>query len=317
MSAPSKTIFAGEIRDRDQVDDLFLLKSAEIRQKKDSSPYIFSQIADASGTLGCYIWGIQGDGERVMQIASTLQCGAVYRICGQARDYNGGIQISVNEGIAELDEPVESIEPSDFISSPVVEEDLKSRILGMANRINDPQLRDLVLNVIATSDGYFTKPAAKMKHHEYPGGLAEHSLEVATIAASMAGSVRGENDADLVIAGALLHDIGKTSCFEQQGLWYTARPEYDLIGHVTLGVTIVSRAAGHLAPETASHLLHIIQSHHGPYGEVACQTPEAWSVHLADLSSATLREITDDQALLSAGTGTRSGKRIGGPVWRF
>lgn len=316
-----KQKFAAEITDGEKVDDLFLLKIFEVKQKKDGSPYVRAEIGDVTGTLSCFLWGVQGCADQVTETASSLQVGAVYRVRGNAKTYNGSMQVSVNEGITDFAKPVPStaLDPEDYLTSPVKGLDLKGGIFRTANEIENPELRHLVLEAISSVDGFFIKPAAKERHHEYRGGLAEHTLETARIALAACDATRVGTDADrdLVIAGALLHDIGKAFCFEEQGLGFAARPEYDLIGHVTLGVSYIAPFAKRLPPEMAAHLLHILQSHHGPHGEVPCQTPEAWMVHLADLTSATLREAADDQADLAPGTGKRNGWRAGGPVWRF
>ncbi|QSZ66607.1 HD domain-containing protein [Methanofollis aquaemaris] len=315
-----KQKYAAEASDGEEVDDLFLLKTFEVKQKKDGSPYIWAEIADVTGTLSCFIWGVQGCGDTVMETASSLRPGEVYRVRGFAKTYNGSVQISVNDGISNLAEPVPptDVDPDDYVSSPVKDLDLKGGVLRMAGEISDQVLGQMVLEVISSVDGFFIKPAAKGRHHEYRGGLAEHTLETARIALAACDATRTDADRDLVIAGALLHDIGKAFCFEEQGLGFAARPEYDLVGHVTMGVSYIAPFAKKRLPaEKAAHLLHILQSHHGPHGEVSCQTPEAWTVHLADLTSATLREAADDQADLVPGSGKRNGWRSGGPVWRF
>lgn len=312
-----KEKFVGDIADGDEVDGIFLLRSAETKQKKDGSPYILAQVADRTGSLACYIWGVQGCGEAVSAAAERLKVGMVYRIRGLAKAYNGAVQVSVNEGIADLAEvPPEDVSAADFVCAPVDEAELKSGVLAMAGDIVDGALRDLVLEAIAGADGFFVKPAAKSRHHEYRGGLAEHTLETARIAAAACDAARIGMDRDLVVAGALLHDIGKASCFDETGLAFTAKPEYDLLGHVAVGVIYLTRFRGRIPEERFSHLLHIVQAHHGPHGEVPCHTPEAWAVHLADLTSATLREAADDQKEAEPGT-RKNGWRSGGPVWRF
>ncbi|WP_342678240.1 HD domain-containing protein [Methanofollis sp. UBA420] len=315
--ANRKETFVGDIADGEEVDGIFLLRSAEVKQKRDGSPYILAQVADRTGSLACNIWGVQGYGEAVSTAAEKLKVGAVYRIRGFAKAYNGAVQVSVNEGIADLAEvPPDEVSAADFVCAPVNEAELKGGVLAMAGDIADGALRDLVLEAIAGADGFFMKPAAKSRHHEYRGGLAGHTLETARIAAASCDAACIPMDRDLVVAGALLHDIGKAFCFDEAGLAFTARPEYDLVGHVTIGVSYLARFRGRIPEERFSHLLHIVQAHHGPHGEVPCHTPEAWAVHLADLTSATLREAADDQKEAEPGT-RKNGWRSGGPVWRF
>lgn len=314
-----KQVYISDIADGDRIDDLFLVLRREVRRRKDGSPYIFAIVADRTGTAPCNVWGTGGSGETVPEICTGVQVGNVVRIAGRVSPFNGSLQISVNEGVESLREAVQesAITPADFVMTNTDVEVLKRGVLDLIAEIADPALKEVVMEAISGADGFFEKPAAKGRHHEYMGGLAEHTLEAARMAAAGCDAVFTKCDRDLVIAGALLHDIGKAFSFDRSGLCFVARPEYDLVGHISLGIAYLERFRHRLPPARFTHLLHIIQSHHGPHGEVACQTPEAWTVHIADYASATLREVADDQAALEPGSGTRAGKRSGGPVWRF
>ncbi|MDK2973877.1 MAG: 3-5 exoribonuclease [Methanofollis sp.] len=315
----NKHTYLSGIADGDLIDDLFLLQKREVKRKKDGNPYIFAVVADRSGTALCNVWGSGAAGETVPEICAAFETGRVYRIAGRVSLFNGSLQISVNEGVEYLRQPVaeSELDPAEFVRANTDPADLKCGIWEMIAAIGDPALRDVVLEAISGADGFFEKPAAKGRHHEYPGGLAEHTLETARFAAAECDAHYAESNRDLVVAGALLHDIGKAFAFDRSGLCFAARPEYDLIGHVSLGVTYLERFRDRLPADVFSHLLHIVQAHHGPHGETPCQTPEAWMVHIADFASATLREVADDQAALEPNTGTRNGRKCGGPVWRF
>ncbi len=317
--ARNKQVYLSEIADGDRVDDLFLVLRREVKRKKDGNPYIFAILADRSGTAPCTIWGTATCGETLLETCAALEVGRVFRISGKVSAFNSSLQISVNEGVEYLGQPVpeSTIEPADYVRMNTDIDALKRGVLDLIATIADPTLKDVVLEAISGADGFFEKPAAKGRHHEYLGGLAEHTLETARIAAAGCDAIDVGSNRDLIIAGALLHDIGKAFSFERSGLCFVARPEYDLVGHVSLGVTYLERFRSRLPSEIFSHLTHIVQSHHGPHGEVACQTPEAWTVHIADYASATLREVADDQAALEPGSGTRTGRKCGGPVWRF
>jgi len=317
--AMDKHTYLSEIADGDRVDDLFLLLTKEVKRKKDGNPYIFAIIADRSGTVPCNVWGTGTCGETMLETCAALEAGRVFRISGKVSAFNGSLQISVNEGVEYLQQPVpeSEIEPADFVRTNTDPAVLKRGIWDLIGEIADPALSDLVLDAITGSDGFFEKPAAKGRHHEYRGGLAEHTLETARIAVAGCDAHYAGCNRDLVLAGALLHDIGKAFSFDLAGLCFVARPEYDLIGHISLGVTYLERFRNRLSPTLFSHLIHIVQSHHGPHGEVPCQTPEAWMVHIADYASATIREAADDQAALEPGSGTQKGRKSGGPGGRF
>ncbi|RQD83938.1 MAG: HD domain-containing protein [Methanocalculus sp. MSAO_Arc2] len=310
-----------DISDGAVIDSLFLLEQIEIRRKKDDGKYLFATLADRTGRISCKIWGLASQSaDEIETLGKSLQPGEVYRIRGFAKIFNNECEININEGIADLTTPA-TIQPSDhgwFVYSPVDIKETARKIQELAGTIRNGEIKLLVSLALMDVGGFYEKPAAKKRHHNYAGGLAEHTLETARIAVAMAEAQKSYRlDRDILIAGALLHDIGKALSFERQGIGYVARPEYDLVGHIPLGVTFLSSFKSQLDEQTYLHLLHIIQSHHGDHGDVTPRTPEAWAVHLADLASATLREVADDIAGLAPGEGKWKGEKSKRPVYRI
>ena len=162
------------------------------------------------------------------------------------------------------------------------------------------------------------KTGSEIQAPPFPRGLDEHTLEVARFACAYADHVpRSGIDRDIALAGALLHDIGKTLGFKSAGPGFSSTPEYSLIGHITPGLAQLSAYRGALPLECHLNLVHIIQSHHGPNGEILPHTAEAWAVHCADLASAQLRMAGDDVQKCSPGEMAKKGMRTGVPVYRF
>ena len=122
-------------------------------------------------------------------------------------------------------------------------------------------------------------------HHAYIGGLLQHSVDVTGIALALAEQI-GDMDKDLVIAGALLHDIGKLKEISSNiGFPYTN--EGRLLGHISMSVLMVQEVATKLKIPAArvEQLQHILLSHHGDNEKgspVSCATKEAFIVHYAD-----------------------------------
>lgn len=314
-----KSIFVTDIRDGTDVDAPFYVQNADLKEGR-RGKYIVCTLSDRSGTIACKIWGRSpGGGDEVEQAFSKLREGGIYRICGYAKTYRDLCEVNVNDGVRHLTDPVaiEAVSQRDYLHAPTDVGRNASAIRGLIAAIGDEHLRSLTERVIDGEEGFFEKPAAKFRHHDYFGGLAEHTLEVARIVCSLADQVRVPLDRDLAVAGALLHDIGKCRSFEQSGPGFIALPAYDLIGHVTLGIQILTEHRGVVGESRFDHLLHIIQSHHGPYGEVKPYTVEACAVHLADLSSATLREVAADTATLLPGELRARGAKSGDGVYRF
>ncbi len=315
-----KTVFVEGISGGVQVDAPFVVDAAELKEKRDGGKYIQLTISDRTGRGPCKVWGTSDQNvEQIEAFCRAIRIGEIYRIQGYAKVYNGTCEISVNDGIAGLSTPVphDALDPSLFVYAPVDCADVRQRLGCMIAKIEDPAISSLVLEVIDNTPGFLEAPAAKHRHHAYIGGLAEHTLETAEMALSLAGTVcRARMDTDVLLAGSLLHDVGKASCFRRQGLSFVALPEYTLVGHTALGAAALLRHAAGVDPSRFSHILHILMAHHGPHGEVQPRTPEAWTVHFADNASAFLRGACDDAADLAPGEG-RQGARTGTQVYRF
>ncbi|KUG20627.1 MAG: HD domain-containing protein [Methanomicrobiaceae archaeon] len=315
-----KSLYIRDICEGATIDSPFVLDSAELRDRR-GGKYIMVTLSDCTGRLTCKVWGTQGSSpDEIEELYRMLRQGEVYRIRGFAKVFNGNCEINVNDGISHMAAPVplSDVNVSDYVYAPVDRREIAARLQDAIASITDGGLQALVRAAFADTEGFYEVPAAKRKHHDYAGGLAEHTLETARIAVAIARSVaRAGMNRDLLLAGGLLHDIGKAFCFERRGISFAARPEYDLIGHTTLGMNHLSRYRTSIDPAAFCHLLHIVQSHHGPYGEVLPQTPEAWAVHFADNASARIREVSDDIEQLAPGEGTWRGSRSGDPVYRF
>jgi 3'-5' exoribonuclease len=170
-------------------------------------------------------------------------------------------------------------------------EQLQSRIGAVAN----PWLRRLLESVVMDNAERLRKwPAAQTVHHAYTGGLLEHVLKVAEVGQSVA--VAYAADPDLVLAGAVLHDIGKLEELHFDDVTTYTR-EGNLIGHITLGVMIVRQAAAAIPgfpSEVRAHLEHLVVSHHGDRklgSPVEPMTAEAFILSAVDDLDATLYQV--------------------------
>ena len=173
----------------------------------------------------------------------------------------------------------------------------EERFQKQINSINDKGLRELVKEVFSGSayQQFLINPAGIRLHHAYVGGLLHHSVCVADLACALADKIGGM-DKDLVLAGALLHDVGKLKEISpDMGFPYTTGGR--LLGHITITVMMVSEAAaklGSVDEKKLQQLLHIILSHHGEQDKgspVACATKEGFVVHYADEIDAIMNQF--------------------------
>ncbi len=183
------------------------------------------------------------------------------------------------------------------------EKEYITRLQNLIKTVRNPGLRALLETIFsgAIYDKFIMNPAGMRMHHAYIGGLLQHSVDVAGIAIALAEQI-GNVDKDLVVAGALLHDVGKLREISSQiGFPYTN--EGRLLGHIAMSVMMVQDAAAKLKLPQArlEQLQHILLSHHGETEKgspVVCATKEAFIVHYADEIDAIMNqfETYDDKS---------------------
>ena len=203
------------------------------------------------------------------------------------------LQLMVN-GLAEL-------VPGDDISNLVPTGDFdveayKNKLMNYIKAVRTPTLRRLLETMFSGNlyDAFVINPAGMKLHHAYIGGLLQHSIDVTDLAVAMADRIEGV-DKDLVIAGALLHDIGKVKEISSEiGFPYTNAGRF--MGHIAMTSMMVQEAAIKLniPAQRLEQLQHILLSHHGENEKgspVACATREAFIVHYADEINAIMNQF--------------------------
>ncbi|MDU9377133.1 3'-5' exoribonuclease YhaM [Methanocorpusculaceae archaeon Sp1] len=290
-----KTLYIENIANETEVRSLFLIKRADLRSKH-GEQFLYMTLADRTGTIECKVYG-----NRVAEAARAVKTGAVYAVNGVGKTKQTGelYIFSDSEQTLEslMNEPVTLMngQATEFIFTPA---DIKGNAAELQKIVAGIINGDLRLFVACCLDQRFYEcPAAIRRHHEYTGGLCEHSLETVKIALNLVETMpRTEINRDMVIAGAVLHDIGKIFCFDKVGYGYVPNDTYNLIEHITMGIMFIDEYKNLISESQLLQLRHIIQSHHGIYGDVVPLTAEAWLVNQADGASSMLRSIVDDLA---------------------
>jgi 3'-5' exoribonuclease len=256
-----KQIFASDIQERDTVETVFLVRDKSIGMAKNGKPYLTLKLMDRSGEVEGRVW------DRAEEVSALFSRDDFVRVAGKASVYMGKMQLIIQD-VVRLEE--NAVNLADFlpVAGRPVEEmvaELKSRVASFTDR----HLRALLEAFLADEEflaAYSRAPAAKAMHHVYLGGLLDHSLSVAALADDICRRYPGLNR-DLLVAGALLHDVGKIS-----ELRYSRSFEYTdvgkLLGHIVIGVEIVEeklRGLPGFPVELAILLKHLLLSHHGQY----------------------------------------------------
>ncbi|HIU63559.1 MAG TPA: HD domain-containing protein [Candidatus Avacidaminococcus intestinavium] len=177
----------------------------------------------------------------------------------------------------------------------------ETRFNDLVQKITHTELQQLILKIF-TGDvfkQFLINPAGMRLHHAYVGGLLEHSVSVTELACVMADKI-GHVNKDLIIAGALLHDVGKLKEISpEMGFPYTT--EGRLLGHITLTAMLVKQVAEQMSfqdDKLLQELLHIVLSHHGDREKgspIACATKESFIVHYADEIDAIMNQFAKDK----------------------
>jgi 3'-5' exoribonuclease len=273
------------LRPGDRVQDPLLVRDVE-EKAYEGGRFTVLTLGNATGTIeSAPVW------QDARALVEGIRPRHVVQVIGQVGEYGGRRQLEITslrllpEGAADLDQLLPSVgEPGPYWE----------KLDGWRREIRKPRLA-AVLALFYGDDEFRRRyercPASVGGHHAAVGGLLKHTVEVGFIARAIAKAAAA--DPELVLAGVLLHDIGKVESYRWDGVFEHTDVGH-LLGHVVLGALMLERRLSetHPAPCTAAErdlLLHLILSHHGrrEFGSpVPPLTLEAEVLHWADNASA-------------------------------
>jgi 3'-5' exoribonuclease len=277
-----RKIYVRDLQLKERVQTVFLVTKKTRQVSRNGKPFLVLTLSDRTGDVDARIF------DRAEEYESKFLQNDYLLVEGQVISFHGKPQVVV-ETLDRL-EP-EPIDAREFIAPPAIE-DSKSpvaQIKEMVDRVQDPHVRALLqafLEDRQVAEGLRYAPAAKGIHHAYRGGLADHILSVVKLAHRMADHYPMA-DRDLLVAGAMLHDIGKvTELSYEKNFDYT--DEGKLIGHLVMTAQKIREKASrlpHFPPLLEHHITHLVLSHHGhlEFGSPKLpMTLEAFIVHIID-----------------------------------
>jgi 3'-5' exoribonuclease len=274
-----------ELKRSDAVDHFLLIKKCELRNTKNNKSFLTFELGDKTGSIAANIW------ENFESFYNNISVGSVIKIEGVIDEYQGNPQIKVSG--FRLTKDSDNVSPADFL--PVSKRNLnemKKEFYDRIGQIGNPNLKTLVTNIF--NKGNFEKfskaPAGKSWHHSYIHGLLEHTLEIIKICDLMC-DIHPEINRDLLISGAMLHDLGKV-----EELSYDSAFEYTdkgkLLGHIVISAMIVNeevKKIPNFSEELKNLLIHVVLSHQGKLenaSPIVPKTLEAITLYHADELSA-------------------------------
>ncbi len=236
-----------------------IIKSAEVKNTAKGLPYLDLVLSDATGDLVAKYWDYTPAGE-------PYKPGDIVKVRGTMQKYNGADQMRV-ERIRPVN-AADSYKMEDLVKSAEYDgEAMFDELLRLAEGMEDEDLRKIVVYLLRENrEKLLYWPAAFKLHHAMRGGLLYHTLSIVRMAEAVC-RIYPNISRDLLLSGAMLHDIAKLTELEvnDAGVATGYSVEGNLIGHLAKGAIIVDRAARRLGvpEETAILLEHMLLSHHG------------------------------------------------------
>jgi 3'-5' exoribonuclease len=224
---------------------------------RNGGSYLSLELRDPTGTLPARVF------READRLGLRFESGDAVRVRGRVERFRG-------EMVAELDD-VERLEPGTYDPSEFLPaayrsvEELEGFLEHLAREICDPALVRPVERLLLggpVADDFRRAPCTRAGHHAYLSGLLEHTVSVGTLVGDLC-QLHPRLDSDLLMAAALLHDVGKAREFTY-GARFELSDEGRMLGHLAIGAQLIAGAAEDVPAERRLPLLNCVLSHHGP-----------------------------------------------------
>ena len=276
-----------DLKENEHVIEHYLCKQKQSLKTRSGKTYLSLRLMDKTGTIDAKVWEMNND-------IQSFDEGDMIKIDGNIATFQNELQLKVNK--------LRRSREGEYIAGnyiPMTDKDidtLYAGVLEIIKSITHPQIRQLLENILVKdkdrAEAFKARSAAKHMHHAYMGGLLEHTLSVAQICDFISSRYKHLNR-DILMASALLHDIGKIYELSEMPINdYT--DDGQMLGHIVMGSEMVAVEAAKIpgfSHELVSMIKHSIVSHHGEYEfgspKLPC-TAEAILLHYADNMDAKL-----------------------------
>jgi 3'-5' exoribonuclease len=273
-----------ELEDGQRVNGVYAVRERELRRKRNGEPWLRLVLCDSGGSAEAVAWE---DAEALYALAApgaAVEVGGVFEL---SERWGAKIKLSSLGEAAPDSYDTADLAPESAVSFDELERELRQ----LLETVREPQLRGLLERFFGERSAIWERfrdaPAAKVYHQAYRHGLLEHTVSVAQAVSAAANFFPGI-DREVAVAGALLHDIGKTIAYNDDPLAIDLTDAGRLQGEIPLGYYTVRREIEEIPgfdPGLAQAVLHIILSHHGSLehgSPVVPATREAVLVHMID-----------------------------------
>src|SRR3984957_14201348 len=276
-----KQCFVSSLQDGQSVTTHFLVCVKEIRSTREGKSYLRLELGDSTGRVEARMW------DRFQQMVSCLEGNDFVKVPARVENYRNKLQLAIDK-IRRAEES--EVDPADFFPHTKENvEEMYAKLLEIVASVGNPWLRQLLDSVVQDPEivpRLKRAPAAKVMHHAFYGGLLEHVLSLCNLCRVVL-SHYPEANADLLLSGAVLHDVGKLKELSyERSIGYT--DEGQLLGHILIEYEHLTKkihAIEGFPPEQKTLVLNMLISHHGQYEFGSPKLPmfrEALLLHYLD-----------------------------------
>lgn len=242
------------------VEGFCIIKNIDKKTSSKGDTYLDITLGDGDGEINAKLW-------RYSPIShGEYTANQIVKVRGLISQYNGADQLRIERIRSSTAE--DNVKAEDFVKSAQYSgEEMFNELYSLAENFKDDELKTIVCEILKDNRlKLLYWPAAFKLHHAVRGGLLLHSLSIVRLAQSVC-KIYPFVDSDLLIAGAILHDIAKIAEFEvaDSGIATGYSTEGNLLGHLTMGAMVIEKYAEKLNinRELAMLLEHMVLSHHG------------------------------------------------------
>jgi 3'-5' exoribonuclease len=276
--------------------DTYMVTQPVLRNTTRGDLYIAMFLSDKTGKANCRVWNASEE------LYNQIPKEGFVQITAKTELYQNNLQIVANQVFAV---PVDQVNVADYM--PKTTKDIPQmykEVKGIMAQVQNPQLKALVAEYFNDTDlmkNFCKAPAAVKMHHNYIGGLLEHTNSMLKVAEKIL-PLYPRVQADLVLTGIFLHDMSKTEELNYD-LGFSYSNTGQLVGHIVQGAIMLDQKVDILLDrgvemnrDIVDSVMHIILSHHGKYefgSPKLAATPEALMVSYIDDLDAKLNFVED------------------------
>jgi len=266
-----------ELEEDRVVERIFAVSRKQRLRTRSGAPYLALELVDPSGRIDARVW------TDVELFDRRFEEGDAVKVLGRIERFRDRLQLEVRS-LEKADADPASFAPAarrdldeldgflEFLAGELTHRELRAVIDRF---LSDPEIRERLRSLPATPDG----------HHGYSGGLLEHTVNVTTLCRDTA-AVHPRLRSDLLVAAALLHDVGRIRELDR-GPLFAQTHEGRLLGHVHLGLRMIEERAGGLEENVRAELLHAVAAHHEPRSARTAEAAVLYHANQLDAVAAT------------------------------